>query len=149
MFDGLNAGTYFVRVTQIPEGYTFTDDLAVGSNQADDSNVNGSGVSALFTLGVNEPNVRPVVASDGDLVASWIDPTIDAGIVAPDVEVLPTTDTQPVPPTAPAPTTPAPVPAPLPATGVDAGGQLWIAMLLLLAGGAMVLIGRRRKESRH
>ncbi|RIJ69348.1 LPXTG cell wall anchor domain-containing protein [Nakamurella silvestris] len=80
VFDSLAAGTYFVTVTETPAGYVFTQQFA-GSSKAKDSNVNKAGVANTFTLGINEPNIRPVKSTDGDLVASWIDPTIDAGLV--------------------------------------------------------------------
>jgi len=81
VFDSLDAGTYFVTVTEIPAGYAFTDQFGKGSTKANDSNVDAAGVTQKFTLGVNESNVRAVKSADGTLVASWIDPTIDAGIV--------------------------------------------------------------------
>jgi serine-aspartate repeat-containing protein C/D/E len=78
VFDDLPAGTYSVRFAGVPEEFRLTPS-AVGDQHMLDSNADYSGVTPPFTLGVEEPNVRPTTAAD-QVVATYINPTIDAGI---------------------------------------------------------------------
>jgi uncharacterized repeat protein (TIGR01451 family) len=89
VFDGLAAGSYQIKFSGLPAGYTFTA-KGSGSNTAVDSNAAASGASVgvtdTFTLGpVGSalPNMSATVPAG--LVASAIDPTIDAGVVVPEV----------------------------------------------------------------
>ena len=77
-FDNLTAGTYSVRFAGIPEGSRLAP-TGAGNDPATDSNPDYTGVTPLFTLGVNERNVRDVTSAD-HVDAAYINPTIDAGI---------------------------------------------------------------------
>jgi len=78
VFDNLPAGTYSVRFAGVPEEFRLTP-AGAGMEPANDSDPDYSGVTPPFTLGVGEPNVRPVTAAD-HVSAAYINPTIDAGI---------------------------------------------------------------------
>ena len=78
VFDDVQAGTYSVRFSGVPEEFRLTP-AGVGEELATDSDPDYSGVTPPFTLGVGEPNVRPTTAADG-VAAAYINPTIDAGI---------------------------------------------------------------------
>jgi uncharacterized repeat protein (TIGR01451 family) len=89
VFDGLAAGTYQIKFSGLPAGYTFTTKVT-GSNAATDSNPSASGatigVTDTFTVGpvgAALPNMSAAVPAG--LTASAIDTTIDAGVVAPEV----------------------------------------------------------------
>jgi hypothetical protein len=78
VFDNLQAGTYAVRFAGVPEDFRLTPANA-GGLRAADSDPDYSGVTPPFTLGAGEPNVRAATAADR-VVATYINPTIDAGI---------------------------------------------------------------------
>ncbi|MGY6501201.1 MAG: SdrD B-like domain-containing protein [Acidimicrobiales bacterium] len=81
VFDDLPAGSYRIRFSGVPDGYEFT-----GRHAGDvrlDSDADHLGMTPVFELGLLAENMRPVRAGDGTgevLLASLIDPTIDAGI---------------------------------------------------------------------
>ena len=77
VFDNLEAGTYSVRFAGVPEDFRLTP-AGAGGLRAADSDPDYSGVTPPFTLGAGEPNVRAATATD--VVAAYINPTIDAGI---------------------------------------------------------------------
>ena len=77
-FDNLAAGTYSVRFAGIPEGSRLAPN-GTGNDPATDSNPDYTGATPLFTLGVNERNVRDATSAD-HVNAAYINPTIDAGI---------------------------------------------------------------------
>ena len=86
-FDDLLPGTYKVRFT-LPEGYRFTTTSSTGSTAANDSNPIATiadptvGVTPTFTL--SPAAVGNMVADTADEYgASFINPTIDAGVVPP------------------------------------------------------------------
>lgn len=116
VFDGLPAGDYFVDFTGVPSGFTFTKQ---GTGGESDSNANASGRTPVFTLGPDAPGMRTVVAADGTVLASFLNPSIDAGLIEID--------------------------APLAATG---GALPWIlvalSLALLGAGGALLVVRSRR-----
>ncbi|MCM3778756.1 DUF11 domain-containing protein [Microbacterium hydrocarbonoxydans] len=117
LFDGLPPGDYFVQFSNVPRGFEFTRQ---GAGGADDSNPNRAGRTPVFTLGPGSSDMRFVAGADGILVASFINPTIDAGLV----EIEP----------------------PLPTTG---GAVPWIVIALsvvLIGGGAGLLVIRRRRS---
>ena len=94
-----------------------------------------TGRTPVFTLTPGDPDLRPVGPGDPTMVASFINPTIDAGIFDPLVDgSVPTTTVMP---------TTRPLPA-LPSTGSDVGHIALIALLALLAGVAFVAASRRR-----
>ncbi|MFS0894665.1 SdrD B-like domain-containing protein [Microbacterium sp. 179-I 3D3 NHS] len=115
LFDGLLPGQYFIQFTDLPDGYRFTTN---GSGGDADSNPRGDGRTPVFTLGAGSADIRTVVGSDGTLMASFIDVTIDAGLVT----VLPPTG----------------LALPLPVIVIGA---------LLLVAGAILVAVRRRKGS--
>lgn len=80
VFDGLSAGTYKIKFSDMPAGYVFTTQNAPGSTVSDDSNPAGTGITANFTLDDSQPNMRAPIPADGVIDAGLIDPTIDAGI---------------------------------------------------------------------
>ncbi|WP_144875111.1 SdrD B-like domain-containing protein [Microbacterium sp. 1.5R] len=84
LFDGLVAGDYYIQFSDIPAGYTFT---AHGSGGDGDSNPLASGRTPVFSLGADSADLRLVSGADGTLLASFINSTIDAGLVT----ILPTT----------------------------------------------------------
>jgi hypothetical protein len=53
-FDGLPAGTYKIKFSKLPDGLVFTS-RAAGDNTAVDCDAYPSGVTALFTLGNDNP----------------------------------------------------------------------------------------------
>ncbi|PCE16159.1 hypothetical protein AUC47_09430 [Microbacterium sp. SZ1] len=117
LFDGLPRGSYYVQFSDVPRGFEFTRQ---GAGGAEDSNPNRAGRSPVFTLGPGASDMRFVVDADGTLVASFINPTIDAGLV----EIEP----------------------PLPTTG---GAVPWVVIVLslvLIGGGAGLLVIRRRRS---
>lgn len=117
VFDGLPAGSYFVEFTGVPAGYRFTEQGAGGGS---DSNANRAGRSPVFALGAGLGDMRTVVAADGTILASFLNPTIDAGLVEID--------------------------APLPATGGPVPWILIMLSLLLIGGGGIILVLRRRRS---
>jgi uncharacterized repeat protein (TIGR01451 family)/LPXTG-motif cell wall-anchored protein len=117
VFDGLPAGDYFVEFSGVPAGFTFTTQ---GTGGGSDSNANRAGRTPVFTLGVGASDLRTVVSADGTVLATFINPTIDAGLV----EIAP----------------------PLPATGGTLPWLLIILSLLLVGSGATVLVLRRRRS---
>lgn len=136
LFDGLLPGDYRVRFSNVPAGYEFTQPTT--GDTATDSNADEAGMTAPFTLRVGAADLRSATASDGSLVATMVNPTIDAGI-----RPL----TAPAPTAAPTPTLPAPVPpSTLPRTGSDVSLALAGATLLLTALGAGVLGMRSRRR---
>ena len=90
-FDALKAGTYQVRVT-LPTGYEFTM-IEVGTDQKIDSNVDPAGLTKKFVLGKNAPNIAPtstgaLASYKANITADYINPTIDAGVVLPNPEIV-------------------------------------------------------------
>ena len=79
-FDNLPAGMYSVRFAGIPEGSRLAP-TGTGNDPATDSDPDYTGATPLFTLGVNERNVRDVTSAD-HVNAAYINPTIDAGITS-------------------------------------------------------------------
>ncbi|MCL2482344.1 MAG: carboxypeptidase regulatory-like domain-containing protein [Propionibacteriaceae bacterium] len=83
LFDMLPAGTYQVEFT-LPNGYTWTQDHQ-GTNPAVDSNADATGKSETFVLGGTDPNEVPTASQQWPypVQAENINPTIDAGVIAP------------------------------------------------------------------
>jgi len=83
LFDMLPAGTYQVEFT-LPNGYTWTQDHQ-GTNPAVDSNADATGKSEQFVLGGNDANEVPTASQQWPYTvnAENINPTIDAGVIAP------------------------------------------------------------------
>ncbi|KNY05127.1 SdrD B-like domain-containing protein [Microbacterium sp. GCS4] len=116
LFDGLPAGDYYVEFSGVPAGYRFTGQ---GSGGASDSNANTLGRTPVFTLGIDAADMRTVVAADGTILASFLNPTIDAGLVE--------------------------IEKPLPPTGAAIPWILIVLSLVLVGGGATLLTLRRRR----
>ena len=138
VFDGLLPGDYIVVFDEIPTGFVFTGQ---GSGGPNDSNPGDSGRTPVFTVSPSDPNTRPVDDDDPVTLASYINPTIDAGILNPSSDPTP-----PPPSTTVAPattTTTSPIPN-LPRTGSDSRSPLAIALGAVLLGLAMVIVSRRR-----
>jgi LPXTG-motif cell wall-anchored protein len=133
VFDNIPAGDYVVRFATLPAGYEFTRQ---GTGGGADSNPDSSGVTPVFTVSPTSGDVRPVFAGDGVVIASIINPTIDAGIWNPSTDVA---SQPPVPPT------PPPPPGGLPATGAQDVQLLLVVGLLAMFGGlGLLVMGRRR-----
>ncbi len=91
VFDGLLPGDYVVRFGNLPPDFEFT---VQGVGGTADSNPPASGTTPVISLRTSSSDVRAVTASDGVTLASFIDPTIDAGIWNPLVDAaVPTTTT--------------------------------------------------------
>lgn len=84
VFDGLLAGDYYALFSEIPAGYQFT---ASGASGDGDSNPASSGRTPVFSLGPGSDDMRLVTSADDTTLASFIDSTIDAGLVT----ILPAT----------------------------------------------------------
>jgi LPXTG-motif cell wall-anchored protein len=84
----------------------------------------------VFTLSLASGDVRPVSPGDGVTVASFINPTIDAGIWNPRLDAAP----------------PTPPRGPLPRTGSGHTALLLlVGSLSMLTGLALVVPSRRRR----
>jgi protocatechuate 3,4-dioxygenase beta subunit len=84
VFDDLAPGTYEVKFSNLPPGYSFTTQNSTGSTSANDSNPNpNTGITPPFTVAPGSPDTRPVQPGDGTHAAAFINPTIDAGLIAP------------------------------------------------------------------
>ncbi len=137
VFDNLPAGDYVVRFTTLPAGYVFTTQGAGGG--ADSNPVATSGVTPVFSVTPSSSDVRQVFPGDSVTIATIINPTIDAGIWNPAVDVASS------PPVV---RTPPPPAGSLPATGAQGIYNLVLAALLALLGGlAMVYTGRYRRKA--
>jgi uncharacterized repeat protein (TIGR01451 family) len=147
-FDLLPAGDYRVEFVLTPEQaarYGFT--TPARGDAAGDSDADGAGWTRTVTLGAGEPRVRPAGAADG-VRADYVDPTVDAGLVLLPASTGPGTGGPDGDPSAPG--TPAgggaaaagAAPGGLATTGAGVLGALAGAVLLLLAGAA--LVARRR-----
>ncbi|MEP7764288.1 SdrD B-like domain-containing protein [Sanguibacter sp. 25GB23B1] len=151
VFDGLSAGDYavtFELTAQQRAMYEFTPSLATGALDGadptvDDSDADADGRSGVFTLGPLDPT-RPHMIAAADyakrsLVAAFVDPTLDAGVVLRPVVVPPTAE----------PGTPAVGTAAdggsLPVTGAEVLTALGLMALLLAGGTALVALVRRRR----
>ena len=134
VFDGLLPGSYVIQFGTLPPGFEYT---TTGSGGPSDSNPNANGRTPVFTLLPGDPDLRVVLPGDPTTSASYINPTIDAGIYAPSVDgLLPTPTTVP--------SNPNPLPG-LPSTGSDVGNLLAAALVTIGFGGALLLAARRRR----
>ncbi|HEU4908579.1 MAG TPA: SdrD B-like domain-containing protein [Propionibacteriaceae bacterium] len=116
-FDGLPAGTYKIKFSKLPDGLVFTC-RAAGGNNAVDSDAYPSGVTALFTLGNDNP----------------ADTSVDAGLTTRD-------NYHPVPGR-----TKVPLEAALPTTGGIAPHIPVVGAALVVAGASCLLAARRRRS---
>jgi protocatechuate 3,4-dioxygenase beta subunit len=86
VFDNLVASDYRVAFTNIPAGYQLTGQSTPTSTSSNDSNpaTSGSfaGITPVFTLGPASVDGRVPITADGTTDATWINPTIDAGMFA-------------------------------------------------------------------
>jgi hypothetical protein len=78
IFDDLPAGTYSIRFAGVPQEFRLTP-TAMGDQRMVDSDPDYSGMTPPFTLGADQPNVRPATPADS-VNAGYLNPTIDAGI---------------------------------------------------------------------
>lgn len=89
-FDGLPAGDYRIAyelAAADAQRYRFTSALADGSGAGEDSDADPtSGWTGTFTLAADAPHVRQATAADR-VAASYVDPTLDAGVVERPVRV--------------------------------------------------------------
>ncbi|WP_223623118.1 SdrD B-like domain-containing protein [Microbacterium sp. EST19A] len=115
LFDGLLTGDYFIQFTDLPAGYRFT---TTGASGDEDSNPLSSGRTPVFSLGANSADMRLVTGADGTILASFINSTIDAGLVT----ILPATG------------------------GALPIWIVVIGILLLLLGLGLVVVRRRRRS---
>ena len=118
VFDNLLPGPYQITFANIPVGSTFTGGLT-GPVQTDSNANPATGTTPVFVLDDTNPNLRPVVPSDGTTRATRIDPTIDAGVVS----AAPPPTTPPSTPITPPPTVPPTAPQGPP---VSIGDYVWI-----------------------
>ncbi|MGL5828887.1 MAG: SdrD B-like domain-containing protein, partial [Angustibacter sp.] len=89
VIDDVPAGDYQVKFTTLPSGATFTKQ-GEGTPATDSTPATATGTTGTFTLSPTATNVRAVAAADGTLVAGFINPTIDAGILRIDLELAKT-----------------------------------------------------------
>ncbi len=86
VIDDIPAGAYQVKFTTVPTGATFTI-AGAGTAATDSTAIPATGTTSTFTLSATAPNVRAAVAADGLSKASFINPTIDAGLLRIDLEL--------------------------------------------------------------
>lgn len=80
--DNLYPGTYFAKFT-LPGGYSFTTQSSSGSTSANDSNPDAvTGATPPFSITASVSG-DTVVDSDPNTLASFVNPTIDAGVIIP------------------------------------------------------------------
>lgn len=78
MFDDLAAGTYAVRFAAIRSGFRLAP-TGTSSDPGADSDPDYTGTTPPFTLGRDEPNVRPAGPADR-VRAAFVNASVDAGI---------------------------------------------------------------------
>ena len=78
-FDNVPGGTYTVRFAGVPSGFRLTA-AGSGDDPSADSDPDYTGATPPFTLGVDEPQVRPTTAVDG-VSAAYVHSGVDAGII--------------------------------------------------------------------
>jgi hypothetical protein len=118
-FDRLPAGNYKIRFVKVPRGLTFTSQHA-GDSPAVDSDVDQSGVTAVFTLGSENP----------------VESSIDAGLTSPsNHRGLPPSNKQPVDAAM--------------STGGFAPEIAIVGLALAIASTGCLLVGRRRRKLGH
>ena len=121
LFDRLLPGDYYIVFTA-PEGYRFTTQAA-GDGLGIDSNPDvTTGRTPVFTI---EPYAFGTTVADTDpnTAAVWVNPTIDAGFIAPG--------------------------GALPQTGLDLSRFFLLGLGSLLAGAALMVATRRRPKWAH
>ena len=115
-FGRLPAGNYRIRVRKVPSGLAFTSQDS-GASPALDSDVDQSGVTAVFTLGTENP----------------VDSSIDAGLTSPSNQRdLPRSDRPPV--------------AAAQSTGGFAQQIAIVGLALAIATSSCLLVARRRRR---
>ncbi len=119
LFDNLLPGDYQVQFSNIPQGYTFTEPSTAGSSSSDDSNPSTTGRTPVFHLDGAAADVRPGTGTDG--TSHMVNPTIDAGLIAPGPGVLP-------------------------GTGTNAIDIVRLAMIVGALGAALLIASRRRRR---
>ena len=117
LFDDLLAGSYKIKFSKLPDGLVFTCQVP-GENAAVDSDVNTTGMTAVFTLGDKNPD----------------DTTIDAGLTTRgNYHPVPASDKVPIEPA-------------LSTTGGIASQIPLAAAALALAGAICLLVAGRRSH---
>ncbi len=86
-FDNLLPGTYVVTFTDTPAGLPFVAPKAPNSNPSNDSDVDPATVSVTVVLPATGGALVLTTPTDGALTATFIDKTVDAGLVAPGYSV--------------------------------------------------------------
>lgn len=81
-FDNLLPGTYVVTFNDKPTGTSFVAPKAPGSNPSNDSDVDPTTSSATVALPASGGALVLTTPADGTLTATFIDSTVDAGLVA-------------------------------------------------------------------
>jgi len=144
-FDNLLPGSYAIQFSGAPTGYNWTSAGAVGSMVANDSNPNSSGLTPVFVLEADSLQMRLVVGTDGTLVATLINSTIDAGLVPPaGLSLPPSPLAPPTPGVLPIPGVP-PINVVLPVTGFAVQQWALLAGMLSAIGLGLLLVGNRRR----
>ncbi|MGN8553882.1 UNVERIFIED_CONTAM: carboxypeptidase regulatory-like domain-containing protein [Microbacterium sp. SLM126] len=87
VFDGVPAGDYRVRFSELPDGFKTTAQNTGGDQTAPtDSNVPAGltsiATTPVFSVGGAEPGMDTIVPGDGVTIGKLINRTIDAGLVA-------------------------------------------------------------------
>jgi SdrD B-like domain/Domain of unknown function DUF11 len=82
-FDNLLPGTYVVTFTDTPAGLPFVAPKAPNSNPTNDSDVDPTTASVTVVLPATGGALVVTTPADGTLTATFIDKTVDAGLVAP------------------------------------------------------------------
>lgn len=82
-FDNLLPGTYLATFTDTPAGLSFVAPKAPGSNPSNDSDVDPVTGSVTVVLPATGGALVLTTPADGALTATFIDKTVDAGLVAP------------------------------------------------------------------
>lgn len=131
-FDNLPAGNYTEQFTA-PTGSTFTAQTA-GTDVKLDSNPNSVGLTGTIVLALPAGGNNVTASIPGDNVtATYIDRTIDAGIIG---QVVSTTTA----------TTTTGSGGGLAYTGFNLASKLWSAFVLVMAGALVLLLARRRRS---
>jgi hypothetical protein len=87
LFDNLLPGTYVVTFTDTPAGLSFVTPKAPNSSPSNDSDVDPATGSVTVVLPASGGALVLTTPADGALTATFIDKTVDAGLVSPSYSI--------------------------------------------------------------